>query len=193
VGLRLGPITLPWPGKPADDPYWDFFLHTAPHDVQNSAVDLVQKSPEGAINPAQEMIHSPEINSRHIKELATFLGANLTGIAALDPAAPDTPEGYPFAVVNVVRAEHDPRETPGIGGQVPVQNGLYVTFVLSAYIRELGFRATAHLPADGPRLAAAAGLGTLDARGRLVTPQYGTKAYVADVVYTDLPLAGDHA
>jgi hypothetical protein len=113
------------------------------------------------------------------------------GIAALDPQAPDTPEGYPFAIVSVVRAEHDPHRTPGIGGQVPVQNGLYVTFVLSAYIRELGFRATAKLPADGVRLAAAAGLGTVDAEGRLVTPQYGTKAYVADIVFTDLPLAPD--
>src|SRR3954462_10271103 len=74
VPLRLGPITLPWPGKPADDPYWDFFLRTPPHDFQNSAVDLVQKAPEGAINPAQEMIHTPEINARHVKELATFLG-----------------------------------------------------------------------------------------------------------------------
>jgi hypothetical protein len=189
--LRLGPITLPWPGKPADDPYWDFFLRTPPHDVQNSAVDLVQRAPEGAVNPAQEMIHSPEINARHIKELATFLGATLTGVAALDPGAPDTPEGYPFAIVNVVRAEHDPREAPGIGGQVPVQNGLYVTFVLSAYVRELGFRATAKLPADGVRLAMAGGLGTIDAQGRLVTPQYGTKVYVADVIFTDLPLAPD--
>jgi hypothetical protein len=189
--LRLGPITLSWPGKPADDPYWDFFLRTPPHDVQNSAVDLVQRAPEGAVNPAQEMIHSPEINARHIKELATFLGATLTGVAALDPGAPDTPEGYPFAIVNVVRAEHDPREAPGIGGQVPVQNGLYVTFVLSAYVRELGFRATAKLPTDGVRLAAAAGLGTIDAQGRLVTPQYGTKVYVADVIFTDLPLAPD--
>jgi hypothetical protein len=123
--------------------------------------------------------------------LATFLGATLTGVAALDPGAPDTPEGYPFAIVNVVRAEHDPREAPGIGGQVPVQNGLYVTFVLSAYVRELGFRATAKLPADGVRLAMAGGLGTIDAQGRLVTPQYGTKVYVADVIFTDLPLAPD--
>jgi hypothetical protein len=154
-------------------------------------VDLVQKAPEGAINPAQEEIHSPAINARHIKELATFLGANLTGVAALDPQAPDTPEGSPFAVVNVVRAEHDPHTTPGVGGQVPVQNGLYVTFVLSAYIRELGFRGTAKLPADGVRLAAAAGLGTIDAQGRLVTPEYGSKVYVADVIFTDLPLAPD--
>ncbi|HEY7068164.1 MAG TPA: reductive dehalogenase domain-containing protein [Chloroflexota bacterium] len=189
--LRLGPVTIPWPGKPADDPYWDFFLHTPPHDVQNSAVDLVQKSPDGAINPAREEVHSPEINSRHVKELAIFLGADLVGIASLDPVAPDTPEGYTFAILAVVRAAHDPREAPGIGGQVPVQNGLYVTFVLSAYVRELGYRSTAKLGGDGPRLAAKAGLGTLGGAGKLVTPQYGAMVHVADVIYTDLPLAAD--
>src|SRR5262249_59325582 len=102
-------------------------------------------------------------------------------------SADDAPEGYPFAVVAVVRAEQDPRDAPGVGGQVPVQNGQYVTFVLSAYIRELGYRATAKLAADGERLAAAAGLGTLDDRGPLLTPQYGPLVHVADVIHTDLP------
>jgi hypothetical protein len=74
---------------------------------------------------------------------------------------------------------------------VPVQNGLYVTFVLSAWIRELGYRATATIGADGEGLAARAGLGTLDAAGRLVTPRFGTRVHVADVIRTDLPLAAD--
>src|SRR5262249_44709544 len=186
----LGPLTLPWPGgRPSADPYWDFFLTAPPGDVRNSVTDMVRNTPEGAINPAKEEIHSPEINSSHVKELARYLGADLVGIARL--SAEDAPESYPFAVVAVVRAEQDPREAPGIGGQVPVQNGQYVTFVLSAYIRELGYRATAKLAADGERLAAAAGLGTLDGRGRLVTPQYGPLVHVADVIHTDLPLAPD--
>ena len=57
--LRLGPITLPWPGKPADDPYWDFFLRTPPHDLQNSAVDLSAPGEDilvvvGGVIPAQD-------------------------------------------------------------------------------------------------------------------------------------------
>ena len=92
-------------------------------------------------------------------------------------------------MVSAVRAEHDPREKPGIGGQVPAQNGLFVTFVLSAWIRELGFRASASPALDAPRLAAAAKLGTLDRTGRLVTPEYGSRVHVADVIRTDLPLA----
>ena len=100
-------------------------------------------------------------------------------------------EQYPFAVICAVRADYDPREARGIGGQVPVQNGLFITFVLSAWIRELGFRATAAPDPDAEKLAAMAGLGTLNRDGRLVTPKYGTRVHVADVIRTDLPLAAD--
>jgi len=74
---------------------------------------------------------------------------------------------------------------------VPVQNGLFITFVLSAWIRELGFRATAAPHPDAEKLAAAAGLGKLNPDGRLLTPKYGTRIHVADVIRTDLPLAPD--
>jgi epoxyqueuosine reductase QueG len=40
-------------------------------------------------------------------------------------------------------------------------------------------------------LAVAAGFGKLNADGRLVTPQYGTRIHVAHVIRTDLPLAPD--
>jgi epoxyqueuosine reductase QueG len=40
-------------------------------------------------------------------------------------------------------------------------------------------------------LAAAAGLGTLDTQRRLVTPKFGTRVHVANVIRTDLPLAPD--
>ncbi len=100
-------------------------------------------------------------------------------------------EQLPFAVVCAVRAEYDPRSAHGIGGQVPVQNGLFITFVLSAWIRELGFHATPAQDPDAEKLAETAGLGKLDATGRLVTRQYGTQVYVADIIRTDLPLAAD--
>ena len=70
-------------------------------------------------------------------------------------------------------------------------NGLFVTFVLSAWIRELGFRATSARDARAEPLAARAGLGTLDAEGRLVTREFGARAHVANVILTDLPLAPD--
>ncbi len=190
--LRLGPLTIPWPGRAAPaDPYWEHFLHTPAADPRNSVVAMIRQAPEGAVFPVKADLHSPEVTASHIKELARFLGADLVGIARLAPEGGTDPDGYPFGVVCVVRAAVDPRTAPGIGGQVPVQNGLFVTFVLSAYIRELGYRATAHGGPDGVPLAAAAGLGRLTPDGRLDTPRFGTRVYVADVIRTDLPLAPD--
>jgi hypothetical protein len=192
VALRLGPLRIPWPGKAhADDPYWDHFIHAAPADMANSVVQMIRNAPDGNLFPVKADLHTPEISSSHVKELALYCGADLVGIAALE----NDPDGYPFGIVTAVRADQDPRETPGIGGQVPAQNELYVTFVMSAWVRELGYRATddrATAPdREEERLAAKAGLGTLNAEGRLVTRKYGTRIHVGNVIRTDLPLAPD--
>lgn len=191
--MQLGPFRLPWPAKShARDPYWERFINTAPADLANSVVEMIRSAPEGNVFPTKADLHTPEITASHTKELAIYLGADLVGIARLDEQ--DRADGYPFAVVSAFKADHDPAKAQGIGGQVPVQNGLYVTFVLSAWIRELGYRATALIhdaDPDRARVAAAAKLGYLDSAGRLVTPKYGSRVYVADLIRTDLPLAAD--
>ena len=186
MAFRLG---LPWRGKHSskDDPYWDFFINTPPADLANSAVEIVRRAPEGNVFPTRSELHTPEITSRHVKEMARYLGADLVGVAAFNPQD----EPYPFAVVCAMRAEDDPRTSPGIGGQVPLQNGLFVTFVLGAWIRELGFRATSTPDARAESLAARAGLGTLNSEGRLVTREFAARVHVANVILTDLPLAPD--
>ena len=202
MALRLGPFKLPWLGKDSrkNDPYWDFFINTPPADLANTVTDLIRNAPPGNVFPTKADIHTPEITSSHVKEMARYFGADLVGIAKLPPPLPSPPgsgeseglvEEYPFAVVCLVRAEYDPRSGHGIGGQVPVQNGLFITFVLSAWIRELGFHATPAQDPDAEKLAATAGLGKLDAAGRLVTRQYGAQVHVADIIRTDLPLAAD--
>ena len=194
--MRLGPLKIPWVGKDShkDDPYWDFFINTPHVDLANTVTEMIRSAPDGNVFPTKAELHTPEITSSHVKELARYLGTDLIGIAQLDPTASgkaDAKEIYPFAVICAVQADYDPRQAPGIGGQVPVQKGLFITFVLSAWIRELGFRATAALDPDAERLAVAAGLGTLNSEGRLVTPQLGTRVHVANVIRTDLPLAPD--
>jgi len=186
VALRSGWLKLPWreAERGRDDPYWDFFINAPPVDPANSVVDVIRRAPEGNVFPTRADLHTPEITTSHVKEMARYLGADLVGVTTLD--ADDA--GHPFAVVCAVRADDDPRQARGIGGQVPVQNGLFVTFVLSAWIRELGFRASIAPAPDVARLAVAAKLGTLDRIGKLVTAEYGTRVHVADVIRTDLPL-----
>jgi hypothetical protein len=201
VTLRLGPLKLPRlrrdPRK--NDPYWDFFINTPPADLANTVTDLIRNAPPGNVFPTKADIHTPEITSSHVKGMAQYFGADLVGIASLpsnpypvsQPGEGRVEEEYPFAVVCIVRAEYDPRTAPGIGGQVPVQNGLFINFVLSAWIRELGFRANVAPETNGEELAAAAGLGKINGDRRLVTPQYGTQVHVADIILTDLPMAPD--
>ena len=178
-------MRTPWARREPDDPYWDFFLNAAPADDRNSVATALRNAPEGVVNPVKDDIHTPEVMSRHVKELSRFLGADLVGVARTD-----LPE-YPFAVLCLTRAEHDPRTSPGLGGQLPVQRGLFVTFLVSAWIRELGYQATTKLEADNEALAARAGLGTLDGDGRLATPQFGAKVHVSGAIVTDLPLQPD--
>ena len=201
--LRLGPLKIPWLGKDSreDDPYWDFFINTPPADLANTVTEMIRSAPEGNIFPTKAELHTPEITSSHVKELARYLGTDLVGIARLTALSPLPTVGegkgesdniqYPFAVICAVEADYDPRQAPGIGGQVPVQKGLFITFVLSAWIRELGFRATSALDLNAEQFAAAAGLGTLNGEGKLVTPKFGTNVHVANVIRTDLPLAPD--
>ena len=183
----------PWSKKNVhgDDPYWDFFINTPPADLTNTVTELIRNAPAGNIFPTKADIHTPEITSQHVKEMARYFGAEWTGIAKLERHHTDQPDSYPFAVLCAVQAEYNPRVSPGIGGQVPVQNGLFITFVLSAWIRELGFRAHVESPLEAEALAARAGIGRLEAEGRLVTLQFGDKVYVADAICTDLPLIAD--
>jgi hypothetical protein len=193
MALHLGPLRIPFPGLEPKDPYWETFVNRPVNDERNLTQEAL-RSPGGAVNPTKVDLHSPEITADHLKQLARFLGAELVGVVRLKGDNRDAPDGevYPFAIVCAVRTDYDPRTALGVGGQVAVRNGRFVTFTLAAYIREMGYRATNQLPADEQRLAAAGGLGTLDAEGRLVAAKGSPRVHVADeVIYTDLPLAPD--
>ena len=201
--MQLGPFKFLGFGKNShkNDPYWDFFINTPPADLANTVTEMIRKAPDGSVFPTKAELHTPAITSSHVKGMAEYFGAELVGIAKLDNVFPlpvaekegegDKNQNYPFAIICAVHADYDPRTSPGIGGQVPVQNGLFITFVLSAWIRELGFQAKTAPDPDADKLAAAAGLGTLNSDGRLVTPKFGTNVHIANVIRTDLPLAAD--
>jgi hypothetical protein len=178
-------VRLPWSRTASykNDPYWDAFIHRPPADANNSIPHAFKYVEPGGVNPMKTEVHSPNVMSNHVKELAKFYGADLVGIVQLnDPSK--------FAIVCAVRTDYDSHTALGIGGQTPALKGLFATFTLGAFIRELGYAADAS-EADRERLAAMAGLGTLDAEGRLVTRDFGRKVHVADVMLTDLPLQAD--
>ena len=168
------------------DPYWDAFINTPPADPNNVIPHAFSQVRDGETNPVRSEVHSPNVLSGHIKELGRFYGADLVGIVGLRSEAG-------CAIVTVLKADYDTRAAAGVGGQTPALKGLFATFTLAAYIRELGYRATREFADDNraQRLAAAAGLGELTADGRLVTRRFGRGVYVAEVIFTDLPLEPD--
>jgi len=190
-----GSLRAPWRRSgAADDPYWETFIKRPPADLKNTIPEIIRNAPEGNIFPTPTELHSPDVMSGHVKELGRYLDARLTGIVDLGKQDPELAQGYPFGILCLVRAEYDPATSPGVGGQAAVQAGQFVTFIMASWVRETGYRATMKI--DVPReqrerLAVAAGLGTLNGQGRLTVPKYGTKIHVADVVFTDLPLAAD--
>jgi hypothetical protein len=179
-------MRLPFSRQHQRDPYWDAFINRPPADPNNVIPHAFSQVHDGETNPVRTEVHSPNVLSSHIKELGRFYGADLIGIVGL-------PSDQGFAIVSVLRADYDTRTSSGVGGQTPALKGLFATFTLAAYIRELGYRATRTFGEDhrGERLAAFAGLGKLGNDGRLVTPRFGRLVYVAEVIFTDLPLEPD--
>jgi hypothetical protein len=188
--LKLRPR---WRREPPD-PYWADFINRPPGDPNNLLTHAFGRVPEGGTNPVRSEVHSPNVMAGHVKEFGRFLGAEQVGIVRLvvNPFAEEgaTDETRCFAIVCVLKADHDTATAGGIGGQTPALKGLFATFNLAAYIKELGYRAT-RSGAHRQRLAALAGLGVLDAEGRLSSARLGPNVHVAEVVYTDLPLEAD--
>jgi hypothetical protein len=180
------------------DPYEDFYLNAAPADPRNLIVNRIRGAPEGSVFAVKAETHTPEIMAEHVKELGRFFGADLVHISRTRDLGMEVDEGdgetvpdLPFAVFCLFRAEHDPRDAPGIGGNAVALRAAFANFQIAAIIREFGFQARRWPRGDLDAAAARAGVGTLDGRGRLVTPRWGDKVHVAGVILTDLPVEPD--
>ena len=189
-----------WPFK-RKDPYEDFYLNARAADPRNEIDRRIREAAEGSVFAVRAETHTPEIMAQHIRDLGKFFSADLTRIVEatrlhglLDGAT--TPEGeqvdprdLPYAVFVCFRAEHDGRDHPGAGGRATTLRGSFATFQMASIIREYGFRATRVGLIDIDRAAVTAGIGKLNPSGRLQAPGFGTKIHVADVIFTDLPVA----
>jgi len=187
-----------------DDPYWDFFLNRPLADPKNLVLDVITKSPGGGLFHQKMDVHDPLAVSGHIVQLTKFFGASLVGIARTEPALVQlvVPAGqseedlpppdqianlYPLTVVSLAHWPYDPIKHRGMGGQLGRQKVAAANFHLRSYIREIGYEAVFGTPTS-PALAVNAGLGTLDASGRLVTSQFGRDVAMETVVLTNLPM-----
>jgi len=159
-------MKLPWQSA-HDDPYWDAFINRPPADANNLIPHSFKLAEPGGVNPVKTEIHSPNVMSQQVIDLARFYGAEHVGIVPLDANT--------FGIVCALHTDYDMRVARGIGGQTPALKGLFATFTLAAFIRELGYSANCVTRADTVALAARAGVS-------------GKQRYVAEIVETDLPL-----
>lgn len=170
-----------------NDPLWDHFISRPPVDSDNEMAPALRSAGTGNVFPSKSTLPSPERLTQDLGELARFLGAHALAAIKTDASLPES-EDAPFTIVCTVRAQYQPSESPGIGGQHAAREAASVNFSLAAYIRELGYQARVkEAPSD--RIAASAGLGSVRPDGKFTSPGLGTKVYVGDVILTDVPLA----
>src|SRR5262249_26040738 len=89
--------------KSTVDPYWEAFIHRPPNDPNNSIPHAFQGVHPGGVNPVRTEIHSPNVQTTHLKELGRFFGAHEVRVIA----APSNPDDLPFAIVCALQTEYD--------------------------------------------------------------------------------------
>jgi len=182
----------------------------------NSLYDIYKNLPEGKVNPRQIPVADPARMARNIKEIARFFGADVVGITHLDQAYVYSHRARGNAAVG--EKNGDPIDLPHryaicLGFESDYEkfltnnsrisdaeyslgniHSLQPTFLLAAYIREMGYPARTHgfgrFEVNPIPLAVNAGLGELGRHGMLIHEDYGSRLHLA-VVTTDLPLAVD--
>lgn len=157
--------------------------------------------------------HSTEDNTQIIKNILTYLGADLCGVCELDPSFCYSHVGrgpelvgkeiklkHKFAVVFAVEMEFSMiRNAPW--SPVVVETGkkyvkaAEISIITAGFIRKLGYPARAHIAGSNyqailPPLGWKAGLGEMSRLGILMTPQYGPRIRLG-LITTDLPLVID--
>ncbi len=157
-------------------------------------------------------VNDPAKMSRDIKKAARFLGASRVGICQLDRrwvyshsfhfAAREhkeleLPEEYKFAIVMIFEMDYElARTSPTWIAEGTEGKGYsamaYTAAMVAQFVRGLGYKAipsgndtTLNIP-----LAIDAGLGELGRNGLLMTPEYGPRVRISEVL-TDLPLLPD--
>lgn len=158
----------------------------------------------------------PAAMTRVIKQTATWIGADLVGVARLNPmwiythwglhnamytnAAKhgdpiEIPSDYEFVVVMVNEMDYDlMRRTPNVEPETDIgySTAAWCAASLATFIAELGYKAIPSVNELGLSIPMAvdAGLGELGRNGQLITREFGPRVRISKV-FTNLPLVPD--
>jgi len=153
-------------------------------------------------------IEDPGEATLRVKKAAGFYGADLVGVAELDPRwiyanrREDlepivVPEGVRYAVVMAIAMDElgiatSPEAPAAAATGLGYSKMAFAASSLAEFIRNLGYRA---IPAGNGTglsvpMAIDAGLGQLGRNGLLITPEYGPRVRLCKVL-TDFPLVPD--
>jgi epoxyqueuosine reductase len=201
----------------------DFALRNAAWLVSDiisnrSADDGLREGFQGAIKndtpvaPIKAEVGAPADESRDIKRLARFFGADLCGITHIDPRwhythRPDTaqmkpvPNALPDGMSHVIVMGHEmdkglvdtyPSALAGAATGREYSHEAAIVMQLAAYIRNLGYQAIASMndTALVVPYAIKAGLGEYGRNQMVLTPQFGPRVRFSKI-FTDMPLDVD--
>jgi len=157
-------------------------------------------SRDGPVNAARRRVDDPAAMAAEIKHKARSLGADLIGIARLQPNMIDLGTDCPFEYVICIGV-HERYETV-LDGPRGVEAETYAVYLrcatiadaLGRHIRDIGWAALAHHN-GGTCIQAIpamyhAGFGELGKHGSLINPTYGA-SFRPGFVTTSLPMACD--
>lgn len=159
--------------------------------------------------PGKRLKTDPELSSRFIKKWLEGTGAHKVGFTSLHDYHLYSHKGrgkrsgeaiekeHSHAIALTVEMSHRMMQSAPQGTSVMESSEQYLrsgilALKLAAWIRELGYEATAHI--DGnyevicPLVAVDAGLGTIGRMGLLMTPDLGPRVRIS-VVTTNMPLS----
>ncbi len=183
-------------------------------DRRHFITNITNRAPKGAVNPTRVPVSDPEVMTRHIKAVATYMGADIVVVARAHPSylyggsryvqdgdaqdayEQDTPEElcrkFPYIIMATTAWDYDKLQAHRhhIGDasyHISQMKGNIVLKNLEGYIRELGY--TALRGVSNPQAAGlAGGIGELGRNGLVISERFGARVHMPDPIMTDLPL-----
>lgn len=164
------------------------------------------------VAPMQQEVGDPAEMASEIKRIASFFGADLCGITGMDERwlyttrvdtrdMSEAPNDLPSGMTSVIVMGHQmdrelvatyPSALAGAATGREYSHEAAVVMQLAAYIRNLGFEATASMNDTGLVIpfAIKAGLGEYARNQMVITPEFGPRLRFSKI-FTNLPLTHD--